>query len=102
MNKSLIKAAGDHDKRDKFNTYYLKMIIEGGGPPDGKKNLRAISSILNKHIRNDVLFRSPQIRTDDQRLLYLNTLKCSSLRSMSKKLVTRLQIAVTKEDKCQL
>ena len=29
MNKCLIKKAGKSDKRDKFNTYFLKMMFEG-------------------------------------------------------------------------
>ena len=29
MNRCLIETAGRNDKRDKFNTYFLKMMFEG-------------------------------------------------------------------------
>jgi hypothetical protein len=83
------------NKRDKFNTFHLKAMVETGDLEEIAHNLRTTRKILNKHLRSNVL-ESRQIDSESK-LIYMNTLKCCSLRCSNKKLAVRLQIANEKE-----
>jgi len=76
------------NKRDKFNTFHLKMMFDTKDKKIIKHNLKTTKCILNQYLRKNVLF-SKQI-TNKNKIVYLNTLKCSSLRCINKSLVTRL------------
>ena len=80
----------EENKRDKFNTHHLRALVSSGDERLDSFNLRAVRRTLNKNLRKNVM-ESHQI-TDENKLIYLNTLKCSALRCCSKKLVTRLEI----------
>lgn len=81
----------EKNKRDKFNTFHLKMMFDTKDKKILKHNLKITNLVLNKLLRKNVL-NSKQI-TGRNKIVYLNTLKCSSLRCINKKLVTRLQMS---------
>ena len=80
----------EENKRDKFNTHHLKALVSSRNPQLDSFNLRAVHKTLNKWLRSNVM-ESHQI-SPENKLIYLNTLKCSVLRCCSKKLVTRLEM----------
>jgi hypothetical protein len=43
------------NKRDKFNTFHLKAMVETGDLEEIVHNLRTTRKILNKHLRSNVL-----------------------------------------------
>ena len=74
-----------------FNTHHLKMIVNTSDREVNSSNLKSLRKIINKHLRINILEQSPQIAKHNK-LLYLNSLKCSSLRCVNKTLATRLQM----------
>jgi hypothetical protein len=74
---------------DGFNTYHLQALFSVEDDHISKFNMKTTRSIFTKLLRKEVL-TSYQIKGDGK-LLYLNTLKCSSLRFMNKRLANRLQ-----------
>jgi hypothetical protein len=79
------------NKRDKFNTYHLRVLLGGRDPEITKKNLRTTRRILSRYLRRNVFF-SKQI-TIANKSLYLNTMKCSALRCLHQSLAVRLQMS---------
>lgn len=80
----------EQNKRDRFNTHHLKALVNSGDEELDRFNLKVTHRVLSQHCRYNVM-TSHQISTDNK-LVYLNTLKCSVLRSMSKSLVSRLEM----------
>ena len=80
----------EKNKRDKFNTHHLRALVNTGNPQLDSFNLRAVRKTLAKHLRRNVM-ESHQI-SHENKLIYLNTLKCSVLRACNKSLVARLEI----------
>lgn len=73
---------------DGFNTYHLEALFDTKEEVS-RHNLKTTRKIFTKLLRNEVL-DSFQIK-GESKLLYLKTLKCSSLRFMNKRLANRLQ-----------
>ena len=85
------KKTNNYDIIDGFNTYRLNDLLETDDSSINTTNLRISQHILNKHLRKDV-FGSKQLANNEERsLLYLNTLKCSSLRMVNNSLALRLK-----------
>lgn len=95
LNRKSRKGRNEVNKRDKFNTFHLKAMLESGDFEETAYNLMTTRNILNKHLRHNVL-ESSQI-DDKSKLVYMNTLKTSSLRCSNKHLAVRLQIANDRE-----
>jgi len=86
------KGGNAKDMIDSFNFEHLKALFLNCSPSTTTKNLRTTQKLLSKYLRKDV-FSSRQIKDEESQLLYLNTLKCSSIRCMNKDLALRLQCA---------
>ena len=80
------------DMIDGFSTEHLKTLFNDCTEDETAENLEVTQELFKKHLRNEVM-TSSQIKGDSQRQLYLNTLKCSSLRFSSKILAQRLQLS---------
>lgn len=79
------------NKRDKFNTYHLRALFSGKDNQIVHHNLKTTRLLLSRHLRQNVM-DSRQI-SDDNKALYLNTMKCSVLRCSNRALAVRLQMA---------
>lgn len=77
--------------RDDVNTHHLKLMVNTEDKGVNSTNLKSLRKIISKHLRRNILEQSPQIAKLNK-LLYLNSLKCSSLRCINKTLATRLQM----------
>ena len=77
------------DMMDLFNTYHLNMLLNDCDEEIGSENLKILQEILKKNLRKEVL-TSSQL-TEENKLMYLNTLKMSQLRTRNKKLALRLR-----------
>jgi hypothetical protein len=74
---------------DGFNTHHLSALFDSPNDEEVRFNLQTTRRLFSKLARKEVL-QSFQIK-GQAKLLYLNTLKCSSIRFMSKMLAGRLQ-----------
>jgi flagellar motor component MotA len=79
------------NKRDKFNTFHLRLLLSGRDAELVRANLRVTRRILARHLRHNVL-QSRQI-TPAHKAIYLNTMKCSALRCLHQGLAVRLQMS---------
>ena len=80
-----------NDMIDGFNTEHLKALFNECSSDVASENLRVTQELFKKELRKEV-FSSSQIKGDNK-VIYLNTLKCSSLRFSSKTLALRLQLS---------
>ena len=78
------------NKRDLCNLHIIMGLIQCEDDEVNSSNLRSIQTILKGKLRKDVIDKSDQIK-GDKKIVYLNTLKCSSLRSIHSNLFKRLQ-----------
>ncbi len=92
LSKSSKVGRTEINKRDKFNTYHLRLLFNGKDDELVSHNLRTTRKILSKYLRDNVL-SSKQI-SDQNKILYLSTMKCSGLRCANKKLAVRLQMSM--------
>jgi len=78
------------DYKDGFNTSHFEALFDVD-EQTAKFNLQTTRRLFSTTIRKDVL-NSSQI-SNENKIIYLNSLKCSSMRLMNKTLAVRLQIS---------
>jgi hypothetical protein len=74
---------------DCFNTSHLQALFDLEDRELSAFNLKTTRKIFSSELRKEV-FSSSQLKGEN-RLVYLNTFKCCSLRFMNRKLAYRLQ-----------
>lgn len=94
--QKMMKMLGDRNNKkskslvDGFNTYHLQSLFDIEQEAISRFNLKTTRKIFTEMLRKEVL-ESCQIRGNENKSLYLTTLKCSSLRFINRKLANRLQ-----------
>jgi hypothetical protein len=90
---SILGNNADNFKKDIFDQLIQK---DRKDPRCAKVNRLVIRKMLSSNLRRDIM-NSSQLKNDESRLIYLNTLKCTVLRCVNGSLTSRLQMGSTEK-----